>query len=543
MGLSSFVKKLYLFGVIFGGRGKKIAGISDSANNISSTEVIWDNATKTITFVNETSLPTWLTPGKFFRTYDGVPKTTPSSTDINYIPNVILTPNPLTNDGVLFQVLSVSGNIITVDDSGSGATPADRDTTGLPTIITLEGRIAIVVNDANICRINGSGSTVYNIENQTPSAVPGDGSGVAAAFADHFHAALGSSSSFYLGWYVDDAALIAAHPVGIDGNYANVGSTDTMWIWDSDTNAWVDSGILPPPSVVVKELTSTSPTYVLPPSPTGNAIYKIFCKDITGFTARVQVFAFGAEFIVFPTNSYKNGGSYTGGQGIYEYIFERPGCLTITRNPTGAPGYAVLSEEFDRDNYLEVKDNMFNCLSNEWVPYATNIGTAEFVSADHGFKLTTDAAVGGSLMGYSWGDNYIKDLSFKPVMDVLLYTHDISDTKIRLGFKNFLGDYIMAEMDIANGGPTVLSTRSGGSEIMAYSTSPMLLGFIRLTIQVTGDYVFLKVNNQQECALPLSSVGVPTSTPMTPFFEVESTSGAPVTATFLEIKTGQELLQ
>ena len=261
MGLSSFVKKLYLFGVIFGGRGKKIAGISDSTNNISSTEVIWDSATKTITFTNETGFPSWVKPGGFIRTYDGVPKTTPSSTDINYIPNVILTPNPLTNDGVLFQVLSVSGNVITVDDSGSGATPADRDTTGLPTIVTLEGRIAIVVNDANICRINGSGSTVYNIENQTPSAVPGDGSGIAAAFADHFHAALGSSSSLYLGWYIDDAALIAAHPVGIDGNYANVRSTDTMWIWDSDTNAWVDSGIVPPDERITVSIPNVAGDY------------------------------------------------------------------------------------------------------------------------------------------------------------------------------------------------------------------------------------------------------------------------------------------
>lgn len=245
MAISNFIKKLYMVGAIFGGKAKKIAGINDSSNDLSSTEVIWDSATKTITFTNETTLPSWLTVGKFFRTYDGVAKTTPSSTDINYVANVILTPNPLTNDGVLFQVLSVSGNIITVDDTGDGATPVDRDTTGLPTIVTLEGRIAIVVNDANICRINGAGSSVYNMENQTPTAVVGDGSGIAAAFADHFHAALGSSSSLYLGWYVDDAALIAAHPAGIDGNYANVGSTDTMWIWDSDTNAWVDSGVAP----------------------------------------------------------------------------------------------------------------------------------------------------------------------------------------------------------------------------------------------------------------------------------------------------------
>ena len=44
-----------------------------------------------------------------------------------------------------------------------------------------------------------------------------------------------------LGWYVDLAALQAAHPTGVDGNFAVLGSTDTVWVWDSNTNAWVDT--------------------------------------------------------------------------------------------------------------------------------------------------------------------------------------------------------------------------------------------------------------------------------------------------------------
>lgn len=44
------------------------------------------------------------------------------------------------------------------------------------------------------------------------------------------------------GYFVDQAALEAAYPVGQAGWYAVVGSTDTIWIWDTDTNAWVDSG-------------------------------------------------------------------------------------------------------------------------------------------------------------------------------------------------------------------------------------------------------------------------------------------------------------
>lgn len=45
-----------------------------------------------------------------------------------------------------------------------------------------------------------------------------------------------------VGYYETDAALKAAHPTGQNGQWAIVGATDTIWIWDSDTSAWVDSG-------------------------------------------------------------------------------------------------------------------------------------------------------------------------------------------------------------------------------------------------------------------------------------------------------------
>lgn len=45
-----------------------------------------------------------------------------------------------------------------------------------------------------------------------------------------------------LGWYATPQALRSAHPTGQNGQWAIVGTTDTIWIWDSDTYAWVDSG-------------------------------------------------------------------------------------------------------------------------------------------------------------------------------------------------------------------------------------------------------------------------------------------------------------
>lgn len=45
-----------------------------------------------------------------------------------------------------------------------------------------------------------------------------------------------------LGWYETEQALEAAHPTGQNGQWAIIGSTDTIWTWDSDTSAWVNSG-------------------------------------------------------------------------------------------------------------------------------------------------------------------------------------------------------------------------------------------------------------------------------------------------------------
>lgn len=45
-----------------------------------------------------------------------------------------------------------------------------------------------------------------------------------------------------LGWFETEQALEAAHPTGQNGQWAIIGSTDTIWTWDSDTSAWVNSG-------------------------------------------------------------------------------------------------------------------------------------------------------------------------------------------------------------------------------------------------------------------------------------------------------------
>jgi len=54
---------------------------------------------------------------------------------------------------------------------------------------------------------------------------------------------VGSGSDQHnLGWYLTEAALILAHPTAVSGDYAIVGETDTVWTWDADTVAWVNTG-------------------------------------------------------------------------------------------------------------------------------------------------------------------------------------------------------------------------------------------------------------------------------------------------------------
>lgn len=45
-----------------------------------------------------------------------------------------------------------------------------------------------------------------------------------------------------LGWYATEYALRSVHPTGENGQWAIIGSTDTIWTWDGDTADWVDTG-------------------------------------------------------------------------------------------------------------------------------------------------------------------------------------------------------------------------------------------------------------------------------------------------------------
>ena len=51
----------------------------------------------------------------------------------------------------------------------------------------------------------------------------------------------GGSDPHNKGWFATQAALEAAYATAEAGDYAIVGSTDTVWVWDTDDSEWVDS--------------------------------------------------------------------------------------------------------------------------------------------------------------------------------------------------------------------------------------------------------------------------------------------------------------
>ena len=46
----------------------------------------------------------------------------------------------------------------------------------------------------------------------------------------------------FVGWIANPEQLNTLYPTGEDGMFAIVGTTDTIWVWDSDTKSWLDTG-------------------------------------------------------------------------------------------------------------------------------------------------------------------------------------------------------------------------------------------------------------------------------------------------------------
>ena len=128
---------------------------------------------------------------------------------------------------------------------------------------TVQVLAAEVAANAKIVRDNEAGIQDVNENIEAIKAAPANATAAAASAKEARSWAVGDTATrpgegmdnakYYaalaqqvsqgaVGWYPNYEALYAAHDTGYDGNWAIVGDTDTIWVWDSNTGVWKDTG-------------------------------------------------------------------------------------------------------------------------------------------------------------------------------------------------------------------------------------------------------------------------------------------------------------
>lgn len=188
---------------------------------------------------------------------------------------VAVTPQMTTQDGVFYPILEVlaGGGV-------AGTSPLQlviqrnpvqegdlEDTSEAQTLADLVSQAAASANaaadSARIVQENKDAIQNANENIETIKAAPANATAAAASAKEARSWAVGDTASrpgegmdnakYYaalaqqvsqgaVGWYPNYEALYAAHDTGYDGNWAIVGDTDTIWVWDSDTGVWKDTG-------------------------------------------------------------------------------------------------------------------------------------------------------------------------------------------------------------------------------------------------------------------------------------------------------------
>lgn len=187
---------------------------------------------------------------------------------------VAVTPQMTTQDGVFYPILEVLA-----DGGVAGTSPLQlviqrnpvqegdlEDTSETQTLADLASQAAASANaaadSARIVQENKDAIQNANANIEAIKAAPANATAAADSAKEARSWAVGDTASrpgegmdnakYYaalaqqisqgaVGWYPNYEALYAAHDTGYDGNWAIVGDTDTIWIWDSDTGKWHDT--------------------------------------------------------------------------------------------------------------------------------------------------------------------------------------------------------------------------------------------------------------------------------------------------------------
>ena len=188
---------------------------------------------------------------------------------------VAVTPQMTTQDGVFYPILEVLA-----DGGVAGTSPLQlviqrnpvqegdlEDTSEKQTLADLASQAAASANaaedSARIVQENKDAIQNANANMEAIKAAPANATAAADSAKEarswavgdtgtrpgegmdnaKYYAALAQQvSQGAVGWYPNYEALYAAHDTGYDGNWAIVGDTDTIWVWDSNTGVWKDTG-------------------------------------------------------------------------------------------------------------------------------------------------------------------------------------------------------------------------------------------------------------------------------------------------------------
>ena len=188
---------------------------------------------------------------------------------------VAVTPQMTTQDGVFYPILEVRAG-----GGVAGTSPLQlviqrnpvqegdlEDTSEAQTLADLVSQAAASANaaadSARIVQENKDAIQNANGNIEAIKAAPANAKAAAASAKEARSWAVGDTASrpgegmdnakYYaalaqqvsqgaVGWYTNYEALYAAHDTGYDGNWAIIGDTDTIWVWDSDTGVWKDTG-------------------------------------------------------------------------------------------------------------------------------------------------------------------------------------------------------------------------------------------------------------------------------------------------------------
>ena len=187
---------------------------------------------------------------------------------------VAVTPQMTTQDGVFYPILEVLA-----DGGVAGTSPLQlviqhnpvqeddlEDTSEAQTLADLVGQAAASANaaadSARIVQENKDAIQSANANIEAIKAAPANAQAAAASAKEARSWAVGDTGTrpgegmdnakYYaaqaqqvsqgaVGWYPNYEALYAAHDTGYDGNWAIVGDTDTIWVWESDSGKWHDT--------------------------------------------------------------------------------------------------------------------------------------------------------------------------------------------------------------------------------------------------------------------------------------------------------------